>query len=74
MLHNEVVQERNTISSFVNFIYAHCVNDHLDEPAIWTRGQNLIRFEPEGQLLNLEYLIDLGYELHGELLLPDIID
>uniref|UniRef100_A0A7S3CI72 Uncharacterized protein n=1 Tax=Strombidium rassoulzadegani TaxID=1082188 RepID=A0A7S3CI72_9SPIT len=57
----------------MDLVDAHGVIDHLDQPAVGPRGQDLVSLEPERQLLDLEDLVDLLDQLHGELLLPHVV-
>jgi hypothetical protein len=45
----------------------------LNEATALPGGQDFIRLEPQAQLLKLEYLVHLGNQLHGELLLADVV-
>jgi hypothetical protein len=57
----------------LNRIDGHGVLHNLNEAAALPGRQDFIRLEPQAQLLKFEYLVHLGYQLHGELLLADVI-
>mmetsp|Transcript_36913 Transcript_36913/g.56522 ORF Transcript_36913/g.56522 Transcript_36913/m.56522 type:complete len:271 (+) Transcript_36913:265-1077(+) len=73
VLHHEVVEEGHSISSLVDFVDAHGVVDHFDEPAVGTSSQDLVGLEPDLKFLHFENLRHLGDQLHGELLLADVV-
>jgi hypothetical protein len=54
-------------------IDGHGVLHDLNKAAALPGRQDFIRLEPQAQLLKFEYLVHLGYQLHGELLLSDIV-
>ena len=54
-------------------IDGHGVLHDLNEAAALPSRQDFIRLEPQAQLLKFENLVHLGYQLHGELLLSDVV-
>ena len=57
----------------LNRIDGHGILHDFNEAAALPGGQDFIRLEPQAQLLKLEYLVHLRYQLHRELLLADIV-
>lgn len=60
-------------SEFVDLIEALGVTDALDDSAVRPRCEDLVWFQPDWYILDLENLIDLGDELDRELLLSNIV-
>ena len=57
----------------LNRIDRHGVLHDFNEATALPGCQDFIRLEPQAQLLKFENLVHLGYQLHGELLLADIV-
>ena len=57
----------------LNRIDGHGVLHDFNEAAALSSGQDFIRLKPQAQLLKFEYLVHLGNQLHGELLLADVV-
>lgn len=57
----------------LNRIDGHGILHDFNEATTLPGGQDFIRLEPQAQLLKLEYLVHLGYQLHGELFLADVV-
>lgn len=74
MVDDEVVQQRRAVSSLMDLVKTHRIVDHFDQAAVGPCCQDLVRLQPQRQLLDLKYLVNLRDELHCELLLTDIID
>ena len=75
ILLRKVVLERGVrfLDLLFKCVYAHGIIDSLDKAAVGTSGQNLIRLDPERQLLLGPNLAHLRNELHRKLLLPHIV-
>lgn len=59
MLDHEIVEERHSIGSFMDFINAHRVCNHLDQATVWSSRQDLVSLKPKWQLFYPKDLIDL---------------
>jgi hypothetical protein len=57
----------------LNRINRHGILNDLNEAAALPSRQDFIGLEPQAQLFKLEYLVHLRYQLHGELLLADVV-
>ena len=58
---------------FLDAVNAQSIHAYLDNPSPCSSSNDLIGFQPQIELLHLEYLTKLTYKLHRKLLLPHVI-
>jgi hypothetical protein len=73
MMNYEIIKESSTVCSFMDFVNTYSVVNNFDQTTVRSSSKNLISFEPEIQLFNLENLVNLRNQLHRELFLSHIV-
>mmetsp|Transcript_33658 Transcript_33658/g.51947 ORF Transcript_33658/g.51947 Transcript_33658/m.51947 type:complete len:312 (-) Transcript_33658:3040-3975(-) len=70
----EVLLDVRVLSHFLlDAINTQSISGNFDQTTLLSSGKNLIGLEPQVQLLQLEDLVERADELHGKLLLADVI-